>query len=302
MSIPRISLQPASIATLTWFKALGFACVLLALGTSTSEAGLVAFWDFESDSTTSGGIHDQSGSGHDGSAKTAGSGTVAFGSNVPAEIAPRSTTSLDLTGNTAGSMTNVGWVEIDSPDYTGVLGSGPRTVSLWVNMTSTADQGILQWGAPTPGNLWSLRVDQIGTVGAVQAEVHSGWMRGSTNLADGQWHHLAVVLPDAAGVDITDALIYVDGSLEAITLSDPQAVNTTAGFNVLIGYEDAFNKGALQGRFDEVAIFDAALDADAIALLAGGISPLELPEPSALLMLATGLFAVFLQRRRRRGV
>jgi len=274
----------------------------LAFAAAPAEASLVAFWDFDNDSAAASDINDQSGNSRDGSVKSVGSGSASFGGDVPAEISSRSIASLDLSSNPAGGTANVAWVDIDSPDYKGVLGKGPRTVSLWMKTSSSDDQGIIQWGSVSAGNLWSLRMDEIGGSGdySVRAEVHSGGVGATTPLDDGLWHHVAVVLPDLVAPDALDITVFIDGEQETLTQTSGEPIDTTTGYNVLIGREFAFNKGALDGLFDEVAIYDRALPSGLIRQLAAGVSPALIPEPGTwLIAVGLGAFGAILLRRRR---
>ena len=72
------------------------------------------------------------------------------------------------------------------------------------------------------------------------------------------WHHIAVVLEDDGDPDITEARLYVDGNLEAISASVDEPVNSGSYQNVQIGMyyigERYFN-----GLIDDVRIYNAAL-------------------------------------------
>lgn len=282
--------------------------VVLTATPCSVSAGLIAFWDFDSDTTAAGDINDQSGNGNDGSATTAGTGTVGFSASVPTAIAGRSTMSLDLSTNVPSSATNGGWLDMDSPNYKGILGTSPRTVSAWINTANAADQSIIQWGTASAGNLFWVVLDETTTSGtwSLSAQVHSGGVRATTSLTDGDWHHIAVVLPDDGTPDITDASLYIDGVLEALTLTSSEAFNTVSGQNVEIGRAITFGPDRFDGFLDEVALYDQALSADKIALLAEGTAPDELfpvPEPSTFLLLGLGALGIVHHtgRRRRRS-
>ncbi len=173
-------------------------------------------------------------------------------------------------------------------DYRGVIGSGPRTVTLWVRVPEDFDPlqgyGIVNWGnIRVPGGAWQISINGIpvdGPVGKLRIGTHWGQVIGTTDLRDGQWHHCAVVMygdeegkPNTA----THILLYVDGKLEPAARRSVQPVNTvlpdpgrTDPGGIWIGRNLGFEKsdspsGSLYGRFfrgaiDEMAIFDVALD------------------------------------------
>ena len=77
--------------------------------------------------------------------------TVGFSSDVPAQIASRSSSSLSLGGA-------VGNVVSDSPGYLGVTGTAARTVSAWINTSVATDQAIIEWDGD--GAKYTIRLDE----------------------------------------------------------------------------------------------------------------------------------------------
>ena len=89
---------------------------------------------------------------------------------------------------------------------------------------------------------------------------------GSTNLADNQWHHVAVVCGDFnenGSLTIGECKLYVDGVLEAAEMTDPsranRALNTVAGPSPVIGGANVTTKSHFRGEIDDVRIFPVAL-------------------------------------------
>ena len=80
---------------------------------------------------------------------------------------------------------------------------------------------------------------------------------GVTQLDDGQWHLVALVLP-YSGNTTADIEFYIDGLPEAHS-SQVYAVNTGCDMDVKIG--KALNTGAWRGWMDDVRIYDRALSA-----------------------------------------
>lgn len=148
---------------------------------------------------------------------------------------------------------------IEITGYTGIGGTGARSVEVWIKTTSSTDQAIVSWGEDTTGNKYIVRVDSTnGNV--LRVEVNGGYEYGSTNLADGNWHHIAVVLPSGS-TNVTQHQLFVDGVEESVT-NLSQTMNTSTTRNVQIG-QDHSNR-YFNGQIDEVRISSAALSANEV--------------------------------------
>jgi hypothetical protein len=140
------------------------------------------------------------------------------------------------------------YVEVSG--YTGVTGTSSRTVELWVK---TSAYGMISyWGTNSCGWRFGLRVNSnsdYGTLGALKVEIGCGYKSGTTDLTDGNWHHLAVAF--ATGGSADDFILYVDGIQESTSSLD-RVFNTQSSSNVKIGYWDEY----FNGQFDEIRIWD----------------------------------------------
>ena len=149
------------------------------------------------------------------------------------------------------------YVEVSG--YTGVTGTSSRTVELWVK---TSSYGMISyWGTNSCGWRFGLRINSIadyGTLGALKVEIGCGYKSGTTDLTDGNWHHLAVAF--ATGGSADDFILYVDGNQESTSSLD-RVFNTQSSSNVKIGYWDEY----FNGQFDEVRIWDDVRTAAEIA-------------------------------------
>jgi arylsulfatase A-like enzyme len=160
-----------------------------------------------------------------------------------------------------------------STDYEGIGGSEARTVCFWVKTADTARAGIVSWGdGQTNGGKWHIRLNDDpadGVVGAIRTEVGGGYLIGSTNIADGGWHHVVSLFD---GSEVTEVKHYIDANLEGVSGSQAQAVNTAvAGTQtVLLG---AWSAGGswdyFMGMVDGVYIYEQAISEEVIELLAG---------------------------------
>ena len=157
--------------------------------------------------------------------------------------------------------------------YTSVLGTQTRTLSLWINTSVERDMDLVSWGTDQPGALWALSILQGGgrgqPRGAVQFDVGGARMVGQTTLTDGQWHHLAVVLPERESPRLQDVQIYVDGQIESSSLFSDAPIDTIAGGDVRIGMRPGDTWTPFEGLLDEVRIDSRALIPEEVAAMAG---------------------------------
>jgi len=109
----------------------------------------------------------------------------------------------------------------------GVPGYWQRSITGWIRTADTEGE-IVCWGTKgTSGAKWIVRTSLVTGVpndyGVLRAEVADGFIQGTTNICDGQWHHIAVVQEFAY---LPFAKLYVDGRLEQFSEFMPQFVVT----------------------------------------------------------------------------
>jgi hypothetical protein len=154
---------------------------------------------------------------------------------------------------------------IEVPDYKGISGGASRTCTAWINTTRASTAFILNWGhASNDGAKWLVRLHDDGTL---RVSVNNGYMWGVTNLADGEWHHIAVVLSDDGSPDVSEVSLYADGILETVGTVSPYAINTAADQNVKIGVDNNTGTAYFLGMIDAVQIYNQALMPDEISRL-----------------------------------
>lgn len=171
-----------------------------------------------------------------------------------------------------------------STGYPGVGGDESRTISLWIKTTTAATtQKIISWGKPDcEGLYWEIGLN---AAGEPAVDIAGGAVRADgVNLADGNWHHLAVVLDSAA---LGDTIFYVDGKTQSTAGDLAASVDTEifdgswapggASQGVIIGGNAS---AGFIGKLDDLLIFNQALDGSAVAALraSGGLArsrPLE---------------------------
>ncbi len=152
---------------------------------------------------------------------------------------------------------------VTAESFDSITGSAARTVSVWIK---TGKCGyIASWGEEsTEGQAFSLVIqDQYGLAGTVAVLAGNGYRVGRTDLRDGQWHHVAAVLPDDGTADIWEAKLYVDGVEERYSAFRSKPVDTSPGA-LRLG-ADLQGNNHFEGSMDEFKIFNSALDSFSIA-------------------------------------
>lgn len=149
--------------------------------------------------------------------------------------------------------------QLTIPDYTGINGDGARSAALWINTTSDEkNAGLVNWGALGSFSRSSFKLQRAGFI---RFEWQGGGMNASTNVIDGQWHHVAFTY------DGNTVNLYVNGTLEnsssGITLRTGEAGETDVDIGSQLGAAATIFEGAI----DDVRIFDVALTLEEVAIL-----------------------------------
>lgn len=165
------------------------------------------------------------------------------------------------------------------------LGSSPRTLMCWMRTPAAVPpegQGLIGYGQKTGGQRFLLRLENPNedAVQRLALDIHGAILIGPTNLADNQWHHVAVVcddLNDNGSLTIGECRLYVDGELEASVMTDPtranKVVNTVPLNNSpVIGGASVSGQFNFRGAIDDVRIFPEVLTADEVAAYANGMA------------------------------
>ncbi len=211
-----------------------------------------------------------------------GSGTVAIdssGNNLNGELVDGP---VWVGGVQGTALQFIEGSHVAVPGYEGILGTHERTSAAWINVNKTS-ASILTWGPSGEGTKWVMRTHN--NPASLRLECGRGNTFGTTDLVDGEWHHVAVVLEDDGSPDVSELKLYVDGNLDPIDpTGTPRAMNTSSGGEFRIGY-DLNNTGrTFDGMIDDVRIYDRALNADEIQALmenpGGTVTQALAPDPA----------------------
>ncbi|HEG44792.1 MAG TPA: hypothetical protein ENH94_12185, partial [Phycisphaerales bacterium] len=88
------------------------------------------------------------------------------------------------------------YVEITG--YKGISGSNSRTCAAWIKTDQSDTSDIMTWGGlGSNGGSWMVQME----AGKLRISVWGSYKIGTTTINDGQWHHIAVVLPQGGSSD-----------------------------------------------------------------------------------------------------
>ncbi|QDU55080.1 LamG-like jellyroll fold domain-containing protein [Aeoliella mucimassa] len=175
-------------------------------------------------------------------------------------------------GNSAALQFPSGGIDnyLLSDTLEGVTDSLPRTISAWVRTTSDGNLTIADSGTEALNSRFTFRTNNTssqGVMGALRLEVSGGYAVANTPVNDGQWHHVAVTVPDAGSVD--DIKLYVDGQLDGDASTTPFSgvLDTTiATTNGLVRIGQRVNgQFPFEGVIDEVRLWNEELSSSSIA-------------------------------------
>jgi MSHA biogenesis protein MshQ len=245
---------------------VGAVAVIFGLAYGSAFADTVAYWSFNGDLT------DSSGNGHNGAA----SGTIGY------------------TGDGKALELSSGHVVI--PGSSNFQFAGSFTVETRAKFTSGAVGGIIDCTAASGGAAWWMRANG----GKLNCEIENDgsgddyferYVFGSTTINDDKWHQLAMVYDSAAGTHT----IYVDYTQETLSSHSESgtsftSVGTGTDFNIGLFHNGLYQFG---GALDYIRVSNAALSPSQFITI-------DTPEPSVLILMATGLVGLLAYAWRKR--
>ncbi len=163
-------------------------------------------------------------------------------------------------------------------DYRGISGANPRTISVWINAdadltnSETGLHAIASWGKGDSVDLKRKMILMLDLAGQLSLAIYGARLYGGSDLEDGTWHHVAMVLPDGIG-NINQVKLYVDGvEIETNAAGLDAVIDTAFTEDVLVGAYDSDMEpgvqtpvGYFKGMIDEVKIYNTGLSSTEIA-------------------------------------
>jgi M6 family metalloprotease-like protein len=180
-----------------------------------------------------------------------------YGDAVRANYGPYNGTMVNMGPYRGEGALSFNGVEqyVNFAGFKGITGTSARSCCAWIK-TNAAGLEIMSWGGDGNGEKWLILTNGDGTL---RVGVNGGNINGTVNIADGQWHHIAVVLADDGSPNANEIKLYVDGADDTgSSLSEP--INTAAGQDFQLGRTEI--RGTLRyfdGLMKEVLLYDKAL-------------------------------------------
>ena len=228
------------VFTLLLSLSLGIPCV------QAGDPALMGWWKFDGDALDS--------SGNDRHGTLQGSPT--FGPGV--------------FGQALQCEANPDYVTIDG--YKGIMGTQAFSIAAWVKTTNTAIGQIMHWGPPVNGERVEFRING----NRLRISHGNGNVQGDTDLTDGEWYHVAVVVIDNASASSGDVTFYVNGQDDTQVKTDPDTWNITVNptLDLTIGWRPTQQDRPFIGSMDDVVLYSKVLTPEDLEnIMSGNILP-----------------------------
>ncbi|MEW6721717.1 MAG: LamG domain-containing protein [Candidatus Micrarchaeota archaeon] len=164
---------------------------------------------------------------------------------------------------------------VELPGFDIYPGEGDFTASAWIRTESSSDAVILSSGECCEiEKYWSMALSAGGDGAYLLIRLNDAMGEissiGTTDLADGEWHHVAFVRDRSAGI-VTG---YVDGFPD-LAFNDTSGAISDSSQQLLIGNSNPHQDEWFEGSVSGAATTLGALSAEELALLASFPAPLE---------------------------
>lgn len=144
---------------------------------------------------------------------------------------------------------------VEADNYKGISSNNARTVEAWIK-TSVKGKEIASWGTNATGQKFSFRTENNGFL---RLEINAGYVVGSIDVTDNEWHHVALVF---SGASTGNVKFYVDGVLNTTSNLGNLPINTVSSLNFQIS--NGFHGRYFDGLIDDVRVWSTALSTTTI--------------------------------------
>lgn len=146
----------------------------------------------------------------------------------------------------------------------------PHTVAFWVKLPPklgrATQEDLLEYGRE--GRSWKVSChlnSERGIRGALRISCGEGHVVGGTDIADGNWHHIAYRFIGGGDGDLASRVhLFVDGNLETLSDFRPGSIPSGRAGSLRLGGD---TERGFQGWIDELNLFDGAVSTLSIQAL-----------------------------------
>src|SRR5210317_385886 len=156
---------------------------------------------------------------------------------------------------------------IDLPNL-GISGSQSRTVSFWFNLNTTPS-GTEQLYSQGTNNLKEAFNIQLTSSAKVQVSYAGREWDSTTALSTGQWYHILVTYNGGNIETSSNTEIYINGTEETLVSGGGSSTGSasTSNTSYSLGYRTNISTLYVDGKIDQVRIFNKALSASEVTTL-----------------------------------
>jgi len=186
--------------------------------------------------------------------------------------------SNDRFGNANCSYSFNGTSDYIATNYSGIIGTGARSVSFWAKTTnSVSAMAAVSWGDnqfyPNAGTKFGCEFNYATNGLTIDGADCAITYSTPVNFSDNQWHHYVFQM----NTDdlLNQVKIYMDGVLLTVvksSLRPTTVISTVHNFNVYFGKIDFSSPYYFQGQLDDIAIWNRTLSGSEIITMFNGIS------------------------------
>jgi len=168
-------------------------------------------------------------------------------------------------GNTGKSLYFDGSAEWIQTNAVGVGGTNERTLEAYCDFVNdTSDNCMMFYGYNANYRQWYFKKGD--TSGQLEVQVKSGECRGTANMNNTGWHHVACVYPNGASGNLNETLFFIDGVSDSVSYSQSVTINTGTASTLFIVFYPLLNGDIQEIRMSNIERSAAWLKATAESL------------------------------------